>query len=90
MLNVPPSLDLYVREVEQLYGCQRRSYVKRRIQKGFLDPLNGNVGHALCLATYDWASSSCSPVPAAEKIDYARLAKAVQRKPKVSRALAHP
>jgi len=58
---------------------------KRRIQQGFLDLLNDRVNRALCSATYDWASSSCSPLPAAEKIDYAKLAKTLQRSQSVIR-----
>lgn len=47
--------------------------LKRRIQTGFMILLQGDVKEALCLATYDWASSRCSSLPASYKIDYARL-----------------
>jgi muramidase (phage lysozyme) len=50
--------------------------VKQRIQKGFVELLRGNVKSALCLATYDWASSTCSPLPASFKLSYAKLADA--------------
>lgn len=53
---------------------------KQRIQRGFIELLKGNVSRALCLATYDWASSSCSPLPAANKVDYVRLAKTMHKK----------
>ncbi|MDX6403224.1 MAG: hypothetical protein QOH70_679 [Blastocatellia bacterium] len=55
--------------------------IKRRVQQGFLALLKGNVSRALCLATYDWASSSCSPLPAAGKIDYAKLVRTVRGRP---------
>jgi muramidase (phage lysozyme) len=48
--------------------------LKQRIQRGFLKLLWGDVDGALCLATYDWATSSCSTLPANNKIVYARLA----------------
>jgi muramidase (phage lysozyme) len=47
--------------------------LKRRIQTGFVHLLKGNLKTALCLATYDWASSSCSPLPAGYKVNYAHL-----------------
>lgn len=47
--------------------------LKRRIQAGFINLIRGNLKEALCLATYDWASSRCSPLPAGYKLDYARL-----------------
>jgi muramidase (phage lysozyme) len=53
--------------------------MKRRIQEGFLNLLRGNVKSALCLASYDWASSICSPFPASYKIDYAKLAEEVHQ-----------
>ena len=53
--------------------------LKRRIQAGFVDLLKGNLKRALCLATYDWASSSCSPLPASYKVNYARLVNTVKR-----------
>jgi hypothetical protein len=53
--------------------------MKRRIQEGFLKLLRGNVKSALCLASYDWASSTCSPFPASYKIDYAKLAEDVRQ-----------
>lgn len=53
--------------------------MKRRIQEGFLKLLHGNVKSALCLASYDWASSTCSPFPASYKTDYAKLAEDVRK-----------
>lgn len=53
--------------------------VKRRIQSGFVELLRGNLKSALCLATYDWASSTCSPLPASFKLNYAKLADSVGR-----------
>ena len=53
--------------------------VKRRIQEGFLKLLRGNVKSALCLASYDWASSTCSPFPASYKTDYAKLSERVRK-----------
>lgn len=53
--------------------------IKRRIQKGFLQLLKGDVESALCLASYDWASSSCSPLPANAKLAYAEMAAAMRR-----------
>ena len=54
--------------------------LRKRIQTGFVDLLKGNVKKALCLATYDWASSQCSPLPANHKVDYARLLRSVERR----------
>ncbi len=47
--------------------------LKRRIQRGFLHLVTGDVNSALCLASQDWASSSCSTLPAATKVDYTEL-----------------
>lgn len=54
--------------------------LKRRIQTGFVHLLNGNLKEALCLATYDWASSSCSPLPAGYKVNYAKLVNTGKRR----------
>lgn len=54
-------------------ASRRAIALKKRIQTGFTELLKGNVRKALCLATYDWASSRCSPLPAGHKIDYTRL-----------------
>jgi muramidase (phage lysozyme) len=53
--------------------------VKRRIQGGFIMLLRGNVAGALCTATQDWASSSCSNLPAGTKVVYSRLADEVRK-----------
>jgi muramidase (phage lysozyme) len=53
--------------------------LKQRIQGGFLRLLQGNVDSALCMATADWASSSCSTLPANNKIVYARLADKIRK-----------
>lgn len=58
--------------------------IKQRIQGGFLRLLRGDVNRALCMATWDWASSSCSILPANHKMVYARLADEI-RKSRVSR-----
>lgn len=62
--------------------------LKRRIQGGFLRLLLGDVDRALCMSTYDWASSSCSTLPAKNKIVYARLADQI-RKSRADRPRAH-
>lgn len=54
--------------------------LKQRIQSGFLKLLQGEVNRALCMATYDWASSSCSTLPANYKIVYARRADEIRKK----------
>lgn len=51
--------------------------IKRRIQRGFVELLRGNLKSALCMATYDWASSTCSPLPASIKLNYAKLAETI-------------
>lgn len=53
--------------------------MKRRIQGGFLSLVMGDVDLALCAATYDWASSSCSTLPANNKVVYARLADQIRK-----------
>lgn len=53
--------------------------LKQRIQSGFLKLLRGDVDRALCMSTYDWASSSCSTLPANHKIVYARLADEIRK-----------
>lgn len=53
--------------------------LKRRIQKGFVGLLRGQLKSALCLSSYDWASSTCSPLPASYKINYAELAETMRR-----------
>lgn len=53
--------------------------MKRRIQGGFLSLVMGDVDLALCAATYDWASSSCSTLPAGNKVVYARLADQIRK-----------
>lgn len=53
--------------------------LKRRIQGGFVKLLQGNLKSALCLASYDWASSTCSPLPASYKNDYAKLVEGVRK-----------
>lgn len=61
--------------------------MKRRIQGGFLKLLLGDVDSALCAATQDWASSSCSTLPAGNRVVYARLAADI-RKREAARARA--
>lgn len=56
--------------------------IKKRIQSGFIELVRGNVDSALCLATYDWASSSCSSLPAGAKVVYAQLAEEMRQKEK--------
>jgi muramidase (phage lysozyme) len=53
--------------------------MKRRIQGGFLKLLLGDLDSALCMATQDWASSSCSTLPAANRVVYARLATDIRK-----------
>jgi muramidase (phage lysozyme) len=53
--------------------------LKQRIQGGFLKLLRGDVGGALCMSTHDWASSSCSTLPAGYKVVYARLADEIRK-----------
>ena len=53
--------------------------IKLRIQGGFLKLLQGDVKSALCMATHDWASSSCSTLPANNKIVYAHLADEIRK-----------
>lgn len=57
---------------------QKGIALKRRIQTGFRHLLQGDVNSALCLATYDWASSTCSPFPG-RKINYVRLAQTFRK-----------
>ena len=47
--------------------------LKQRIQRGFRHLIAGDTDSALCLASYDWASSSCSTLPAGTKVDYVKL-----------------
>lgn len=54
--------------------------LKRRIQRGFLRLVAGDVNSALCLASYDWASSSCSTLPSPIKVDYAELSGEMRKK----------
>lgn len=54
--------------------------LKHRIQRGFLHLLAGNTNFALCLATHDWASSSCSSLPAITKVVYAELSDEMKKK----------
>lgn len=56
--------------------------LKRRIQRGFLNLLQGDTNSALCEASYDWASSTCSPFPANTKFRYVQLAAAELKKRK--------
>ena len=53
--------------------------LKQRIQGGFLKLVRGDVSGALCMSTNDWASSSCSTLPAGYKVVYARLADEIRR-----------
>jgi muramidase (phage lysozyme) len=53
--------------------------LKQRIQGGFLKLLRGDLGGALCMSTHDWASSSCSTLPAGYKVVYARLADEIRK-----------
>ncbi len=62
---------------------QKGLSLKRRIQAGFINLLKGNLKSALCLATYDWASSKCSPFPAGYKVDYTRLLNSAPRSRRV-------
>jgi muramidase (phage lysozyme) len=62
--------------------------LKQRIQSGFLKLLQGEVDLALCMATYDWASSSCSTLPAKHKIIYARRADEIRKKEAAERLQA--
>lgn len=61
-------------------ATHRAITLKKRIQTGFTELLKGNVKKALCLATYDWASSRCSSLPAGHKVDYTRLLGSVASK----------
>jgi len=54
--------------------------LRRRIQTGFVNLVKGNLKKALCLATYDWASSRCSSLPAGNKVDYAHLLNSVAKR----------
>ena len=53
--------------------------LKQRIQGGFLKLLRGDVEAALCMSTNDWASSSCSTLPANYKVVYAQLAGKIRK-----------
>ena len=53
--------------------------LKQRIQGGFLKLLRGDVEAALCMSTNDWASSSCSTLPASSKVVYAQLASKIRK-----------
>lgn len=65
--------------------------LKRRIQTGFLYLLKGRLSKALCFATFDWASSSCSSLPAGYKLNYAGLLNSTTKsKAKFRSAKARP
>ncbi|MBV8855465.1 MAG: hypothetical protein JOZ02_00755 [Acidobacteria bacterium] len=54
--------------------------MKRRIQGGFLKLLSGDIDSALCMSTQDWASSSCSTLPAPSRVVYASLAADIRKR----------